>query len=80
MEKQYELLQRCYGLANRSLCHCAHYGSTLNNVIETYNLTQYDTAPTSTSPMYRLYNRHTGEHLYTLNAGEKLSANCRLGI
>ena len=28
-----------------------NYGSTLNNVIETYNLTQYDTAPTSTSPM-----------------------------
>ncbi len=48
-----------------------NYGATLNNVIETYNLTQYDTAPTSTSPMYRLYNRHTGEHLYTLNAGEK---------
>ncbi|MCU7721917.1 hypothetical protein ODV99_11705 [Enterococcus faecium] len=22
--------------------------------------------------MYRLYNRHTGEHLYTLNAGEKI--------
>ncbi|WP_165005172.1 MULTISPECIES: glycoside hydrolase family 73 protein [unclassified Enterococcus] len=49
-----------------------NYGSTLNNVIETYNLTQYDTAtPAATSPMYRLYNRHTGEHFYTLNAGEK---------
>ena len=48
-----------------------NYGSTLNSVIETYNLTQYDTAKVSTSPMYRLYNRHTGEHLYTLNAGEK---------
>ena len=41
-----------------------NYGATLNNVIETYNLTQYDTAPTSTSPMYRLYNRHTGAFVY----------------
>lgn len=48
-----------------------NYGSTLNNVIETYNLTRYDTATVSTSPMYRLYNKNTGEHLYTLNAGEK---------
>lgn len=48
-----------------------NYGSTLNRVIENYNLTQYDTAKVSTSPMYRLYNKHTGEHFYTLNAGEK---------
>ncbi|MGM9904164.1 MAG: glycoside hydrolase family 73 protein [Enterococcus sp.] len=47
------------------------YATTLNNVIETYNLTQYDTPNVSTSPMYRLYNKNTGEHLYTLNAGEK---------
>ncbi|EME8125039.1 glycoside hydrolase family 73 protein [Enterococcus faecium] len=48
-----------------------NYGSTLNNIIETYNLTQYDTPNSSTSPMYRLYNKSTGQHLYTLNAGEK---------
>ncbi|MDA9461207.1 glycoside hydrolase family 73 protein [Enterococcus mundtii] len=48
-----------------------NYGSTLNNIIETYNLTQYDTPNSSSSPMYRLYNKSTGQHLYTLNAGEK---------
>ena len=48
-----------------------NYGSTLNNIIETYNLTQYDTPDSSSSPMYRLYNKSTGQHLYTLNAGEK---------
>lgn len=48
-----------------------NYGSTLNSIIETYNLTQYDTPNSSSSPMYRLYNKSTGQHLYTLNAGEK---------
>lgn len=51
-----------------------NYGSKLNNIIETYNLTQYDSVPgdsTNYSAMYRLYNRHTGEHFYTLNASEK---------
>ncbi|MFP1648427.1 glycoside hydrolase family 73 protein [Enterococcus mundtii] len=48
-----------------------NYGSTLNSIIETYNLTQYDTPSSSSSPMYRLYNKSTGQHLYTLNAGEK---------
>lgn len=50
-----------------------NYASTLNNVIETYNLTQYDEnqAQVTTSPMYRLYNPNTGEHLYSLNEGEK---------
>lgn len=48
-----------------------NYGSILNNVIETYNLTQYDTPNVDTSPMYRLYNRSTGQHLYTLNVGER---------
>lgn len=51
-----------------------NYAEILNNVIETYNLTQYDSQPqASTSPMYRLYNPNTGEHLYSLNEGEKNS-------
>lgn len=51
-----------------------NYATTLNSVIETYNLTQYDSQPqVPTSPMYRLYNPNTGEHLYSLNEGEKNS-------
>lgn len=52
-----------------------NYGSKLNNIIETYNLTKYDSVSSNNSAtysaMYRLYNRHTGEHFYTLNAAEK---------
>ena len=58
-----------------------NYGSTLNNVIETYKLTQYDTggnsgggsnpAPVQTNAMYRLYNPNSGEHFYTANAAER---------
>ena len=52
-----------------------NYGSKLNTIIETYNLTKYDsispTDSTTYSAMYRLYNRNTGEHFYTLNAAEK---------
>ena len=51
-----------------------NYGTKLNNIIATYNLTQYDSVSadsTNYSAMYRLYNRHTGEHFYTLNASEK---------
>ncbi|MGG5369137.1 glucosaminidase domain-containing protein [Enterococcus sp. AZ196] len=54
------------------------YGSTLNNVIETYKLTQYDStgggsnpAPIQTNAMYRLYNPNSGEHFYTANAAER---------
>lgn len=57
-----------------------NYGSTLNNVIETYKLTQYDTgsnnsgsnpAPVQTNAMYRLYNPNNREHLYTASLNEK---------
>lgn len=52
-----------------------NYESKLNNIIETYNLTKYDSVSSNNSTiysaMYRLYNRHTGEHFYTLNAAEK---------
>lgn len=57
-----------------------NYGSTLNNVIETYKLTQYDTgsnnsgsnpAPVQTNAMYRLYNPNSGEHFYTANGAER---------
>lgn len=58
-----------------------NYGSTLNNVIETYKLTQYDTggnnsggsnpAPVQTNAMHRLYNPNSGEHFYTANTAER---------
>lgn len=53
-----------------------NYGSTLNTVIQTYNLTQYDTGgggstPVQTNAMYRLYNPNSGEHFYTANASER---------
>ncbi|MDT2612111.1 glycoside hydrolase family 73 protein [Enterococcus dongliensis] len=50
-----------------------NYGTTLNSVIETYNLTQYDTNnPTvQTNAMYRLYNPNSGEHFYTANGVER---------
>lgn len=50
-----------------------NYGKVLNNVIETYKLTKYDidSSTSKTSPMYRLYNPNSGEHLYTLNSGER---------
>lgn len=48
------------------------YGATLNSVIETYNLTQYDSNNNSkTIPMYRLYNSDNGEHFYTASAKER---------
>ncbi|MBO0412514.1 glycoside hydrolase family 73 protein [Enterococcus hulanensis] len=55
------------------------YGSTLNSVIETYKLTQYDTtsnggstpAPVQTNAMYRLYNPNSGEHFYTASTAER---------
>lgn len=57
------------------------YGATLNNVIQTYNLTQYDTGtggsstpkpePVQTNAMYRLYNPNSGEHFYTASAAER---------
>ncbi|MDT2753696.1 glycoside hydrolase family 73 protein [Enterococcus pseudoavium] len=55
------------------------YASTLNNVIETYDLTQFDTgkggdatpAPVKTEAMYRLYNPNSGEHFYTASAVER---------
>jgi len=55
------------------------YGSTLNSVIETYKLTQYDTtsnggstpAPVQTNAMYRLYNPNNHEHFYTASLNEK---------
>lgn len=60
-----------------------NYGSTLNSIIETYNLTQYDSnssggnnggstpAPVQTSAMYRLYNPNSGEHFYTASTAER---------
>lgn len=57
-----------------------NYGSTLNTVIENYNLTQYDstggstpnpTPPSKSIPMYRLYNPNNYEHFYTANLSEK---------
>ncbi|MBV7391688.1 MULTISPECIES: glycoside hydrolase family 73 protein [Enterococcus] len=45
------------------------YASTLNSVIESYNLTQYDN--TNSNSMYRLYNPNSGEHFYTNDAKEK---------
>lgn len=58
-----------------------NYGSTLNSVIETYKLTQYDSggnngggstpAPVQTNAMYRLYNPNSGEHFYTASTGER---------
>ncbi|MBM7711587.1 glycoside hydrolase family 73 protein [Enterococcus xiangfangensis] len=50
-----------------------NYGSTLNSVIATYNLTQYDTnsSAVQTNAMYRLYNPNSGEHFYTANAAER---------
>ncbi|MBO1306928.1 glycoside hydrolase family 73 protein [Enterococcus sp. 669A] len=64
-----------------------NYGTILNDVIETYNLTQYDTAggnngggnngggntpkPIEKTAMHRLYNPNSSEHFYTANAGEK---------
>ncbi|EME8213778.1 glycoside hydrolase family 73 protein, partial [Enterococcus faecium] len=52
-----------------------NYGQVLNEIIETYGLTKYDTdsSKIQTSQMYRLYNPHSGEHLYTLNQSEKNS-------
>lgn len=58
------------------------YGTTLNSVIETYNLTQYDTPGNNNGgntvkpvvekvAMHRLYNPNSSEHFYTANAGEK---------
>lgn len=54
------------------------YGSTLNSIIQTYNLTQYDTGsgtstpqPVQTNAMYRLYNPNSGEHFYTASAAER---------
>lgn len=54
------------------------YGSTLNSIIQTYNLTQYDTGsgtstpqPVQTNAMYRLYNPNNYEHFYTSNLSEK---------
>ena len=55
------------------------YGSTLNSVIETYKLTQYDTtsnggstpALVQTNAMYRLYNPNSGEHFYTASTAER---------
>lgn len=47
-----------------------NYASTLNNVIETYQLTKYDSG-VKTVPMHRLYNQSTGEHFYTGNTDEK---------
>lgn len=51
-----------------------NYGATLNSVIETYKLTQYDSstpAPVQTNAMYRLYNPNSGEHFYTANTAER---------
>lgn len=50
-----------------------NYGQVLNEIIETYGLTKYDTggSTSQTSPVYRLYNPNSGEHLYTLNSGER---------
>ncbi|MFC4771433.1 glycoside hydrolase family 73 protein [Enterococcus hermanniensis] len=52
------------------------YASTLNSIIETYNLTQYDTTSSNsvtvkTNAMYRLYNPNSGEHFYTANTTER---------
>lgn len=47
-----------------------NYATALNNMIETYNLTQYDSG-VQTVPMHRLYNKNTGEHFYTGSTAEK---------
>lgn len=55
-----------------------NYGSTLNSIIQSYNLTQYDTGsststpqPVQTNAMYRLYNPNSGEHFYTASVAER---------
>lgn len=52
------------------------YATTLNSIIETYNLTQYDAASNNsttvkTNAMYRLYNPNSGEHFYTASTTER---------
>lgn len=50
------------------------YDTTLNQVIETYQLTQYDSnnsGNVQTNAMYRLYNPNSGEHFYTANSIER---------
>lgn len=51
-----------------------NYATTLNSVIETYNLTQYDTGGSNvvqTNAMHRLYNPNSGEHFYTASSAER---------
>lgn len=51
-----------------------NYATTLNSVIETYNLTQYDTGGSNvvqTNSMHRLYNPNSGEHFYTASSAER---------
>lgn len=48
-----------------------NYGVILNNVIEIYNLMQYDIVLILIFLMYCLYNCYIGEYLYILNVGEK---------
>lgn len=60
-------LKGCYATAPT-------YDTTLNQVIETYQLTQYDSnnsGNVQTNAMYRLYNPNSGEHFYTANSIER---------